>query len=134
MAKTVSKKSQFQKAWKEKLQNWVEVHYFQLALSNVILVILLLLRSAGYFEPYFGITINFIFVVALILSIFILGTRSRGAFTIALVFWLFAAFLKLAKIDVWAERNAIYSFQALVVGVVLLVWENLFDKKEKRNV
>ncbi len=134
MAKNISKPSWNQRIWREKLQNWVELHYFQLALFNVVLVILLLLRSAGYFEPYFGITINSIFLIALILSIFILGTRSRGAFAVALTFWLFAAVLKLAKIDVWAERNAIYSFQALVIGVILLFWESLFDKKRKPDV
>lgn len=127
MARKVRKKPSLQNAWREKLQNWVELHYFQLALFNVVLVILLLLRSAGYFEPYFGITINSIFLIALVLSIFLLGTRSRGAFAVALIFWLFAAVLKLVEIDVWAERNAIYSFQALVVGVVLLIWDSLSD-------
>lgn len=130
MARNVHKKSAFQNAWRERLQNWGELHYLQLALFNVVLVALLLLRSAGYFEPYFGITINSIFLIALILSIFLLGTRSKGAFAVALAFWLFAAILKLVKIDVWAERNAIYSFQALVVGVALLVWESLFDKEK----
>lgn len=134
MAKNVRKKSPFQNVWRERLRNWVELHYFQLALFNVVLVILLLLRSAGYFEPFFGITINSIFLIALILSIFILGTRSRAAFAVALIFWLFAAVLKLAKIDVWAERNAIYSFQGLVIGVLLLIWENLFDKEKKEDV
>lgn len=130
MVKSASKKSSSQNTWRERLQIWVEVHYFQLAVFNVILMILLLLRSAGYFDPFFNITINSIFFIALVLSIFLLGTRSRGAFAVALTFWLFAAVLKLAKIDVWAERNAIYSFQALVVGIVLLVWESLFDRKE----
>ncbi len=117
-----------------KIKSWVELHYFQLAVFNVILMVLLLLRSAGYFEPYFGITINSIFLIALILSIFLLGTQSRGALVVALAFWLFAAFLKLAKVDVWAERTAIYSFQALVVGVVLLIWESLFDKGKEQDV
>lgn len=134
MAKNVHKLSSGRWPWQEKLQKWVELHYFQLAIFNVVLVILLLLRSAGYFEPFFGITINSIFLIALVLSIFLLGTRSCGAFTVALIFWLFAAFLKLAKIDVWAERNAIYSFQALVVGVLLLVWESLFDKRKESDV
>lgn len=134
MPRNTRKPSWNQRIWREKLQNWVELHYFQLAIFNVVLVILLLLRSAGYFEPFFGITINSIFFMALVLSIFLLGTRSRGAFTVALIFWLFAAILKLAKIDVWAERTAIYSFQALVVGVVLLIWESLFDKGKEQDV
>lgn len=134
MAKNMHKSSPSQITWRRKLQSWVELHYFQLALFNVVLVVLLLLRSAGYFEPFFGITINSIFLIALVLSIFLLGTRSRGAFAVALIFWLFATLLKLVKIDVWAERNAIYSFQSLVVGVLLLVWESLFDKTKKRNV
>lgn len=134
MAKNVHKSSPSQTAWRRKLQSWVELHYFQLALFNIVLVVLLLLRSAGYFEPFFGITINSIFLIALVLSIFLLGTRSRGAFAVALVFWLFAAVLKLVKIDVWAERNAIYSFQALVVGVVLLIWESLFEERKEPDV
>lgn len=133
MAKNVHRSSLNRITWRRKLQGWVELHYFQLALFNVVLVILLLLRSAGYFEPYFGITINSIFLIALILSIFLLGTRSKGTFTVALIFWLFAAVLKLAKIDVWAERNAIYAFQGMVIGVVLLIYESLFDKRKKRN-
>lgn len=124
MAKS-NKKFPLKIAWWEKVQNWVEFHYLQLALFNVVLVILLLLRSAGYFEPYFGITINSIFLMALVLSIFLLGTRSKAAFAVALVFWLLAAILKLAKIDVWAERNAIYSFQALTIGVLLFIVESI---------
>ncbi|MDO8503207.1 MAG: hypothetical protein Q7S60_00805 [bacterium] len=119
---------------KGKIKSWVELHYFQLAVFNIVLMVLLLLRSAGYFEPYFGITINSIFLIALILSVFLLGTQSRGAFAVALAFWLFAAVLKLVRIDTWAERTAIYSFQALVIGVVLLIWESLFDRRKESDV
>lgn len=119
--------------WKEELRKWVELHYLQLALFNVVLVILLLLRSAGYFEPFFGITINSIFFIALVLSIFLLGTRSRGAFTVALIFWLFTALLRLAGINVWAERTSIYVFQAMLVGVILFIIESVFRNSQRRE-
>ena len=102
------------------LQDWILEHYLQLAIFNGVLVLLVLLRSAGYFEPYLPITINLIYIVSLILSIFLLGMKSKGAYILALGFWFSAAVLRIINIEVWAERAAVYSYEALVVGFLLM--------------
>lgn len=112
-----------------RFRDWTTRHQFQLATFNIILVILLLLRSAGYFDPFFTLTINSIFFTALVLSIFILGTRSTAAFVIALLFWVWTALLRIFKIEVWADRTALYTYESLLVGLILLLFERLFTKK-----
>ena len=87
---------------------------------NIILVILVLLNVAGYFNPFFFIGINVIFFVSLVLSIFLLGFRFRAIFLISITFFVFAMFLKIAKIDIWADRASIYFYQAYLLGVLLL--------------
>lgn len=104
------------------LQDWILRHYLQLAIFNGILVLLVLLRSAGYFEPYLPITINLIYIVSLILSIFLLGMKSKGAYILALGFWFSAAILRIINIEVWAERAAVYSYEALVLGFLLMLF------------
>lgn len=104
------------------LQDWILKHYLQLAIFNGILVLLVLLRSAGYFEPYLPITINLIYIVSLILSIFLLGMKSKGAYILALGFWFSAAILRIINIEVWAERAAVYSYEALVIGFLLMLF------------
>lgn len=111
--------------WLQKFNEWVVPHYFQLAVFNIFLVFLFLLRSAGYFHPFFIISVNFIVLMGLIVSIFLLGAGSRAMFLVTLFFWLFAAFFRIIKINVWAERTTIYAYQALVIGVLLLVFENI---------
>lgn len=108
----------------EKFRSWSESHYFKIALFNVILVLLLLLRSAGYFEPYFLLTINLIIFISMLLSIVLLSANSKSMFIISLIFWIFTWFLRITQIEVWAERAALYSYQALVIGMVLLIFEN----------
>lgn len=118
-------------------QNWVRTRYFQLSLFNILILILVLLRSAGYFEPFFPITINTIVLLGLIISVFLLGVRSKLMFSVALTFWVFASLLKTVKIDVWAERTSVYFFQAFIIGVVLLIIGSIklslvnFNKKAK---
>lgn len=112
------------------LQQWSNSHIFKMLIFNTVLVFLVLMRSAGYFLPFFGISINFIVIFMLILSIFLLGANSRSMFLIALLFWLFAAFMKVLKVDIWAERTAIYTYESLAVGLVLILFEN-FRKNEK---
>lgn len=107
-----------------KIKVWSEGRIVGLFIFNALLVLLVLLHSAGYFAPFFPLTINTIVMVSLISSIFLLGTNSKAAFTLTLLFWLFAAFLKIVKIDVWAERTVIYSYEALIVGVFLFIMEN----------
>jgi len=110
---------------KEKVNAWVRSHQIQLAVFNVLMVLLVLVRSAGYFHPFFVVSVNLIVLIGLIAAIFLLGARSRVLFLVTLVFWIFVSFLKIVKIDVWAERTSVYAFQALVLGAILLLVENL---------
>lgn len=117
----------------KKTQQWVFYHYLQIAAFNLIVILLFLLKSAGYFEPFFSITVNLIVMFAVISSIFLLGTNNRTMFLVFLIFWIFAAFLKLVGVDIWAERTTVYAYQALVLGVFLYILENLgksFYKKD----
>lgn len=105
-------------------QEWGNSHLFKMLVFNTILVFLVLMRSAGYFLPFFGISINFIVFVMLVLSIFLLDSNSKSIFLIAFLFWVFACLMKLLKVDVWAERTAIYTFEALLIGMILLIIES----------
>jgi|GEM_PF-2161323 len=103
------------------LQEWSQQKILNLFIFNAILTMLLLLRSAGYFAPYLPLTINLIILICLIMAVFLLGFRFRALFTITLLLWLFAAFLKIVGITIWAERAAIYSFEAFAIAFVLFV-------------
>ena len=111
------------------IEIWGKENTFKLLIFNTVLAFLILLRSAGYFLPFFGISINFIVLFLLVLSIFLLNANSKSIFIVALLFWLFAGLLKMLKIDIWAERTAVYTFEALLIGVVLLIIESV--KKNK---
>jgi hypothetical protein len=65
---------------------------------------------------------------ALIISVPIFKTSNKFFFLVTLIFWLFAGLLKVLKIEVWAERTAIYAFQALFVGVILFILEMLTSR------
>lgn len=106
-----------------RLKSWTAAHYLNLALFNLILIILVLLRSAGYFDPYFPITIHAIVLITLLLLVFFLGVNSKFFFVLTCVLWIFVAFLKLVGIDVWAERTSVYAFEVLVLGVTLFLTE-----------
>lgn len=116
------------KYYLQKLQQikvWAETNIFGLFVLNISIMLLILLRSAGYFAPFFLITINTIVFIALILSVFLLGLRSKGVFLVALILWVFSGLLRALNIDVWAERSAIYMYQSLIVGVALIIIENI---------
>lgn len=117
-----------------KLSLWAQSKVFGLFVFNLLVMLLIVLRSAGYFTPYFPLTINLIVFLSLILAIILLNMRSSALFIIALVFWIITAVLRIQGIEVWAERAALYTFQALVVGVVLLVIEIVSGKKERAAV
>lgn len=109
-------------------KNWSRKNFFGLILFNILFMLMVLLRSAGYFAPYFYITINMIILICIVMTRFFLRLESRFIFLISLVFLLFAAFLKLFTVDFWAERSIIYSFEALVFGVLLYIYETLKSK------
>lgn len=103
---------------------WIERHYFRLAIFNIILLLLVLLRSAGYFEPFFLLTINVIVFLSMTLSVVLLHTNSKSMFLIALLFWVVTAFFRVTNLGVWAERSSLYSFQAVFIGMALMVIES----------
>lgn len=111
------------------MKDWLEVRYQKIAIFNIVLVMLVLLRSAGYFEPFFIISINFIVFFSLILSVILLSLDSKFMFFMALMFWIFAAFIKISGIDIWAERAAIYAYQALVIGALLFIFERFRERE-----
>ncbi len=91
---------------------------------NIILMTLILMRSADYFKPFFPLSIHIIVLICFIISIPLLGVRDKTLFFISLVLWFSACFLKVIKIDVWAERTVVYSFEALFIGMILLLISN----------
>lgn len=110
---------------KNKMNNWAMKNFLNISIFNLVMISLYLLRSAGYFDPYFLISVNFIVIIGLILSIFLFGANSRAIFIISLLFWLFAGFLLILNLDTWAERTAVYCVESLVIGVVLLFFEDI---------
>lgn len=112
-----------------KIGTWSKERFFQISVFNLIIIILFLLRSAGYFNPYFVINVNFIVITSLILSIPLLGANSRVIFSTSLFFWLFAGILLALNLGVWAERTAVYTFESLVVAMVLLIIETIKIKE-----
>ena len=104
---------------------WAKDRYFGLFGFNIIIVLLSLLHTAHYFDPIYAISINFIFAFAMILAVLFLGVRSKALFIIALFFLGVAIFFESIKIDIWAERSGIYTFDAFTLGVIVLIFENI---------
>ena len=116
-----------------KLKAWINSHYLQLAVFNIYLIILVLLRSAGYFEPYLPITINLIFMSSLILSVFLLNLSTRASVILAVFFWVLAAIFRILNIEVWAERAALYSYESLILSIFILMQKYLSTPKKNKN-
>ncbi len=106
-----------------KLDIWSRNNFIGVIVFNLALITLMLLHSAGYFAPYLPLTINIIFLISMILMKLILSANSKFLFIISLFFLLLTGFFKLVNIEIWAERSAIYSFEAISVGVILLLIE-----------
>lgn len=115
-----------------KIEKWARGSIAGLFFFNLAILLLVLLRFAGYFTPFLTININFIYLTSLVLSAILLKVRSRAMFAIALGFWLFGAFLKIARVDIWSERTIEYFFQAVVIGVFLMFYESLRKTHTKR--
>lgn len=113
-----------------RMEIWGSEHLIGLFVFNLLLILLLLLRSGGYFSPYFVITINTVVFMALVGSVVLIGARSGAIFLVALFFWIFALFLRLLGVEVWAERTSVYTYQALFLGVVLIILENVAQKDD----
>ncbi len=124
-------------SYKKRIQELEEIigkRLLGLFIFNILLMILILMRSAGYFAPFFLISVDFIVFACIVFSIFLVGIRSKGVFLVALLFWGFAALLRLLSAGVWAERTAVYAYQAIVVGVVLFIIENSRLSKKDSNI
>lgn len=121
--------SKLSKKFSIDLKNWTEKKYFQLAIFNVFLIFLVLLKSAGYFDPYFPITINVIVVLGLLAAIILLKVDSRFSFTLAIIFWFFTALFRILNIIPWAERMALYSYESFAIGVIQYLLENFLKGK-----
>ena len=104
-----------------KLNIWAKHYLSGLFIFNTILIILVLLNTAEYFKPFFFLGINVIFLISLILSVILLGAKSKTMFLISILFFVFSMVLKIFKIDVWADRASIYFFQAYFLGILLLL-------------
>lgn len=116
----------------KKIQLWVTFHYFQLAIFNVILLFLILLRSAGYFEPVLTLSINLIVFTAIFLAIILFQAGSKAIFSISILFLLIAMFFRsIAILEVWAERTMVYGFEAIILGLLMLVIENINNRGDK---
>ncbi len=111
---------------RKKTAVWVSSHYLNLAIFNALVVILVLLHSAKYFDPFWIISINVIVLISLITSVFLLGARSRSLLAVSLLFWIFAGGMRILGINVWAERISIYMFQSFLIGVLLLFYEAIW--------
>jgi len=107
------------------LNKWAMDHLVGLFIFNITMSLLVLLNTAEYFKPFFFLGINVIFFIGLILSIPLLGAKSKSMFFISITFLVFATFLKILKIEIWAERTAVYTFQSLLIGVILLIRESI---------
>lgn len=104
-------------------EGWVESRSFGLFAFNLVIMLLVLLRSAGYFQPIFLLSINVVVLTGVILSVILLGFRSQELFLIAVAFWFLTGIFKVMRIDYWAERTSIYVFESVAIGVLILVFE-----------
>lgn len=116
-----------------RLQTWAHERVLGIFFFTLILVLLLLLYSAGYFAPYLPLTINLIVLMALILAVVLLHLRSKFIFSTVIFFWVLTSLFMILNIDVWAERAAIYSYETFVIGLILLVIENFYSIPRKSH-
>ncbi len=126
------KKEKIVRDLKENFQKWITKRMFGLIIINILLFSLFLLRSAGYFNPYFPISINFIVFAGLIFSVILLGADSKGLFFVALFLWIFAGVIRLLGIELWAVRTADYVYQTVFLAVILLFIESIKGTSAKK--
>lgn len=108
-----------------KISTWATTHGLNIILFNLLITLLFLLRSAGYFQPYYLISVNAIVLSGLLASIVVFRAKSKAMFLVATLFWIFAYLVKAFGIDVWAERTTVYAYEALVLGTIMLCVEGV---------
>lgn len=100
----------------------------------MVLMLLVVLHSLGYFHPFFTISAHFIINVALILSVLLLGARSIHIALFAATFWLGASFFQASGVTVWAERMSMYAYETFLLCILLYIVEMyFFSRTNKRN-
>lgn len=119
----------FMKNTYKRVDKWASHHHLNLIIYNLLITLMFLLRSAGYFNPYLPISVNLIMIFALVSPIFLFRANFKTIFVATTFFWMFTGFLGILKVNIWAERTAIYVFESLVLGVILLAWETIFSKE-----
>lgn len=110
------------------LHKWVLRKLPMFFIYNVIVMLLVLMHSVGYFDPFFPISVNVIVMVSIVLAVLLLRLNSRFVFATTCFFWLVSAFFQISHIDIWAERAGIYTYESLFVGAIVLVAEVLITK------
>src|SRR5258708_16473312 len=102
--------------------------YYRLAIFNLVILFMFLLKSAGYFQPYFLITVNLIMVVSLFLLVTLLEIKIEAIFFVSFLFWALTGILRIIHLDVWSDRTSIYAYQALLIGLTFLILEEVIFK------
>ncbi len=110
---------------KTRVFDWAKKRHFGLFSFNLIIIILSLLHTARYFDPIYEISINFILVTAMILTLTVLGGNSITMFVVSIFFMIISASFQAIKINIWAERSGIYAFDSLMLGILALIWESV---------
>jgi hypothetical protein len=105
------------------LAGWAKKNTAGIFVYNLILLLLVLLRISGYFSPFLPLNINLIYLISLVLAVILLRAGGQVFFVLSFLFFLLALFLKVVRVDIWAERTVEYFFQAFGLGVFLLFWE-----------
>jgi|SRR5581483_1797375 len=112
-------------------QKWYAKHNLRLVIFNLIILFLFLLRSAGYFQPYFPLSVNFIVIFSLVLSSVLLGANSKVMFAVTSIFWILAGLFLMLGIQIWSERTGIYAYESFIFGFLLYLFENLKRENNK---
>jgi len=99
----------------------------------MVMMLLVMLRSAGYFYPFFILSISKIVLIAIILSIPLLSANSKAIAILSLIFLFIALITRVAGVNAWAERAAIYFYQAFTISVLLYVKENIVVQLTKKK-
>lgn len=114
----------------KEISNWFIGKQKEVMIFNLCVLALSVLHTAGYFHPYFVISINIVVLASFVLAILVLGVGSRTMFVISLAFLFITLFFKLVQVHVWAERMSIYVFESLTLATIVLFVETIGKKKE----
>lgn len=108
---------------KNKISKWLDDNRGGVLLFNLSVLLLALLQTAGYFHPFFRITINFVILTSMILAIFLLHAGSRALFYMSFAFLLLTIFFKTFGVNVWSDRVSIYIFESMALASLMFIYE-----------